>query len=56
MSNFYQDFFKKCGSLGLLGITAKSEYGGSDLGYLEHCIVMEGTNHGGETNKLAIDS
>lgn len=29
------------GSLGLLGITAKSEYGGSDGGYLDHCIIME---------------
>jgi len=54
-----RDFFKKCGSLGLLGITAKSEYGGSDLGYLEHCIVMEeisrasggiGLSYGAHTN------
>jgi len=37
----FRDFFKKCGSLGLLGITAKSEYGGSDGGYLDHCIIME---------------
>jgi len=29
------------GALGLLGITAKSEYGGSDGGYLDHCIIME---------------
>lgn len=27
--------------MGLLGITAKSEYGGSDGGYLDHCIIME---------------
>jgi len=36
-----REFFKKCGSLGLLGITASSEYGGSDGGYLDHCIIME---------------
>ena len=36
-----QEFYKKCGALGLLGITAKSEYGGSDGGYLDHCIIME---------------
>lgn len=27
--------------MGLLGITAKSEYGGSDGGYLDHCIINE---------------
>ena len=36
-----RDFWKKCGGLGLLGITASSKYGGSDMGYLDHCIVME---------------
>jgi len=36
-----REFFKKCGDLGLLGITAKSEYGGTDGGYLDHCIIME---------------
>nr|XP_022901928.1 isovaleryl-CoA dehydrogenase, mitochondrial [Onthophagus taurus] len=36
-----RDFWKKLGSLGLLGITAKSKYGGTEAGYLEHCIVME---------------
>lgn len=29
------------GDLGALGITAKSEYGGSDGNYLDHCIIME---------------
>ena|SRR3990167_3357368 len=29
------------GSLGILGITAPEQYGGSDLGYLEHCLVVE---------------
>ncbi|CAF0922444.1 unnamed protein product [Brachionus calyciflorus] len=29
------------GELGLLGVTVSSEYGGSDLGYFEHCLIME---------------
>jgi isovaleryl-CoA dehydrogenase len=29
------------GSIGLHGITVEEEYGGSGLGYLEHCIAME---------------
>ncbi|KAI4465761.1 acyl-coa dehydrogenase [Holotrichia oblita] len=36
-----RDFWKKMGSLGLLGMTVKSEYGGSDATYLDHCIAME---------------
>lgn len=36
-----RDFWKKCGELGLHGITAPAKYGGADLGYLEHCLVME---------------
>eukprot|EP01137_Pigoraptor_chileana_P009804 Opistho-2@58608 len=36
-----RQFWKDMGSLGLLGITAPEKYGGTDLGYLEHCIVME---------------
>lgn len=34
-------FWRKLGDLGLLGITAKGEYGGSDGTYLDHVIVME---------------
>lgn len=29
------------GSLGLLGITASPEYGGTGMGYFDHCLVME---------------
>ena len=29
------------GQLGLLGITVAEEYGGADMGYLEHVIAME---------------
>ncbi|ROL44984.1 Isovaleryl-CoA dehydrogenase, mitochondrial [Anabarilius grahami] len=36
-----QEFWKEMGDLGLLGVTAPVEYGGTGLGYLEHVIVME---------------
>ncbi|XP_009077558.1 PREDICTED: isovaleryl-CoA dehydrogenase, mitochondrial [Acanthisitta chloris] len=36
-----RDFWKKLGELGVLGITAPVEYGGSALGYLDHVLVME---------------
>jgi isovaleryl-CoA dehydrogenase len=32
---------RKWEALGLHGITVEEEYGGSGLGYLEHCIAME---------------
>uniref|UniRef100_A0AAY4C443 Isovaleryl-CoA dehydrogenase, mitochondrial n=1 Tax=Denticeps clupeoides TaxID=299321 RepID=A0AAY4C443_9TELE len=34
-------YWKEMGEMGLLGITAPVEYGGSGLGYLDHVIVME---------------
>uniref|UniRef100_A0A8C5N606 Isovaleryl-CoA dehydrogenase, mitochondrial n=1 Tax=Gouania willdenowi TaxID=441366 RepID=A0A8C5N606_GOUWI len=36
-----RDFWKAMGEMGLLGITAPVEHGGTGLGYLEHVIVME---------------
>ena len=36
-----QEFFKKLGSLGVLGITADPAYGGSGMGYFDHVIDME---------------
>ncbi|XP_064921729.1 isovaleryl-CoA dehydrogenase, mitochondrial isoform X2 [Columba livia] len=36
-----REFWKKLGDLGVLGITAPVEYGGSALGYLDHVLVME---------------
>ncbi|XP_023684015.1 isovaleryl-CoA dehydrogenase, mitochondrial [Paramormyrops kingsleyae] len=36
-----REFWKKMGDLGILGVTAPVELGGSGLGYLDHVIVME---------------
>ncbi|KAL1490556.1 hypothetical protein ABEB36_013231 [Hypothenemus hampei] len=36
-----RNFWKKLGHLGVLGITAQSEYGGSDGKYLDQVIIME---------------
>ncbi|XP_072818774.1 isovaleryl-CoA dehydrogenase, mitochondrial isoform X2 [Vicugna pacos] len=36
-----REFWKQLGKLGVLGITAPVQYGGSGLGYLEHVLVME---------------
>ncbi|NVK11679.1 MAG: acyl-CoA dehydrogenase family protein, partial [Gammaproteobacteria bacterium] len=36
-----RELWNRMGELGLLGITVSSEYGGSDMGYLAHCIALE---------------
>src|SRR5438445_4235946 len=40
-NQFPRDLWPKIGSLGLHGITVEEEYGGSGLGYLEHCLAVE---------------
>ena len=38
---FPRFLWPKIGELGLVGITVESSLGGSDLGYLAHCVAME---------------
>lgn len=40
-NQFPTELWPKLGALGLLGITVPEEYGGAELGYLEHAIAME---------------
>ena len=40
-NEFPIDLWPQMGALGLHGITVDEEYGGSGLGYLEHCVAME---------------
>jgi isovaleryl-CoA dehydrogenase len=43
---FPRHLWPQLGALGLLGVTVEEEYGGSGLGYLEHCVAMEEVSRG----------
>ncbi|HTT82065.1 MAG TPA: isovaleryl-CoA dehydrogenase [Rhizomicrobium sp.] len=45
-NKFPRHLWPQMGELGLLGITVDEEYGGSGLGYLEHCVAMEEVSRG----------
>src|SRR3982751_4845024 len=45
-NQFPRDLWPQMGALGLHGITVEEEYGGSGLGYLEHCVAMEEVSRG----------
>ncbi|HEY2758220.1 MAG TPA: isovaleryl-CoA dehydrogenase [Pseudolabrys sp.] len=45
-NEFPRDLWPEMGALGLHGITVEEEYGGSGLGYLEHCVAMEEISRG----------
>ena len=40
-NTFPRDLWPRMGAIGLHGVTVEEEYGGSGLGYLEHCIAIE---------------
>jgi isovaleryl-CoA dehydrogenase len=45
-NEFPRDLWPKLGALGLHGITVEEEFGGSELGYLEHVVAMEEVSRG----------
>ncbi len=40
-NEFPAELWQELGALGLLGITAESEYGGSEMGYVAHVVAVE---------------
>ena len=45
-NEFPRALWPQLGELGLLGLTASEEYGGTGLGYLAHCVAMEEVSRG----------
>ncbi len=40
-NTFPRELWPQMGALGLLGITVEEKWGGTGLGYLDHCVAME---------------
>ena len=45
-NEFPRDLWAELGRLGVLGMTVEQSYGGVDLGYLAHTVVMEEISRG----------
>ncbi len=45
-NEFPRDLWPELGELGVLGLTADEDHGGTGLGYLAHCVVMEEISRG----------
>ena len=43
---FPRELWPKMGALGLHGITVEEEFGGTEMGYLAHCVAMEEVSRG----------
>jgi isovaleryl-CoA dehydrogenase len=40
-NEFPNELWQEMGELGLLGVTVSEEYGGANMGYLAHCVIVE---------------